>query len=442
VYASNFDANNRIIVENMPNTDGLQISFTPNTELIPASDLILNGSRFSTNYSLSLNNKNDTDLNIMDGLQAYWSCDEYPKMDISNVNDENGYMNLTALLSRSNTIYTYGVGKIGNACVFKNTNVDKYTTGQPNVSGWSSITLAYWAKMNSVVAAGGIIGNGASSYLNRSFNSIFGSTIQFRVYNATTFKTSVSPFAPNAGEWYHVVGTYDGANTKLYVNGTLVDTDALMGNMLTTNSIDGDLILGWAVNNSQFNGSIDEIYILNRSLNYTEVATLYNTSLRPTAMPIVTITGTSGGILQNISANFTTNNAAENVSLYGRPHGTPTWYLIESGINNGQTYINPPELQLNAVDFGVLMQGNGSSSPIIYSITTGEETPTNPTTAITQQFINIGDVVYATTGIMSPILNLIVSIIPVLITLAVIGLILGLVVAIKMIIRKGMRRRR
>lgn len=49
----------------------------------------------------------------------------------------------------------------------------------------------------------------------------------------THTSSAVSSVGPNAatGRWYFLVGTYDGANQRMYLNGELVDTDAQTGNI-------------------------------------------------------------------------------------------------------------------------------------------------------------------------------------------------------------------
>jgi PKD repeat protein len=73
--------------------------------------------------------------------------------------------------------------------------------------------------------------------------------------------------SPN--KWWHLVGTYDGQNQRLYVNGTQVAIKAQSGVILTSTGalrIGGDNI--W---DEYFNGYIDEVRIYNRALTPEEV---------------------------------------------------------------------------------------------------------------------------------------------------------------------------
>ncbi len=83
-----------------------------------------------------------------------------------------------------------------------------------------------------------------------------------------------SGIVPVAGQWYHVVGTYDGVTIKIFVNGVLTNSQALS----TTIGINTyPLYLG---ENAQqtgryWSGDIDEVKIFNRALPDNEVLSMY-----------------------------------------------------------------------------------------------------------------------------------------------------------------------
>ena len=80
-----------------------------------------------------------------------------------------------------------------------------------------------------------------------------------------------------ADKWYHIVGTYDGSDMKIYVNGTLENSKSITGNIETSSY---KLFFGVrAVNNVPtnmfFNGVIDEVKIYNQALSTSEVVSHY-----------------------------------------------------------------------------------------------------------------------------------------------------------------------
>lgn len=83
-----------------------------------------------------------------------------------------------------------------------------------------------------------------------------------------------SGVVPVPGEWYHVVGTYDGATIKIFVNGVLRNSQALA---TTIGSNTYGLFFG---ENSQYtgrnwSGDIDEVKVFSRALPDAEIYAMY-----------------------------------------------------------------------------------------------------------------------------------------------------------------------
>jgi hypothetical protein len=71
--------------------------------------------------------------------------------------------------------------------------------------------------------------------------------------------------------WTHLATTYDGANVRLYVNGTLAATRAATGGITVST---GTLQIGGnSVWSEWFKGSIDEVRVYSRALSATEIVT-------------------------------------------------------------------------------------------------------------------------------------------------------------------------
>jgi len=85
-------------------------------------------------------------------------------------------------------------------------------------------------------------------------------------------------------EWYHVAVTYDGTNQKIYVNGSLDNTEASAITPATTNvPLYIGRTLGLAPDNSD--GFIDEVRIYNRALTPSEVEGLYKSGAAKFQVP-------------------------------------------------------------------------------------------------------------------------------------------------------------
>ncbi len=72
-------------------------------------------------------------------------------------------------------------------------------------------------------------------------------------------------------EWVHLVGTYDGTNIKVYINGMLKETKNHPG---TIASWVGNLKLG-KFDTEYWSGSVDDLFIYNKVLSQSEVDQLY-----------------------------------------------------------------------------------------------------------------------------------------------------------------------
>jgi hypothetical protein len=75
--------------------------------------------------------------------------------------------------------------------------------------------------------------------------------------------------------WHHIIGTYDKANRKLYVNGVLVATDAMTADL---NSVSKPLEIGTYFGSSNYttDDTIAQPRIYNRALTASEVLRNYN----------------------------------------------------------------------------------------------------------------------------------------------------------------------
>jgi len=83
---------------------------------------------------------------------------------------------------------------------------------------------------------------------------------------------------PNA--WSHVAATYDGVNQRLFVNGVLVATSPMVGNITVAN---GAVRIGGNASfaGEFFQGLIDDVRIYNRARNAAQITTDMNTPVAP-----------------------------------------------------------------------------------------------------------------------------------------------------------------
>jgi len=169
-------------------------------------------------------------------------------------------------------------GKFNSALSFDGSNdyIDLGNSNSVKITG--NLTLSAWVKFNQIPTGGivmdilaktetggyGILSNYAGSGRVETFFYIGG------YKNAGVSLSSLS-----AGNWYYIVGTYNGSSVDFYLNGIKQQSVAASGSI---SDITYNLTIGANPGPSYaefFNGTIDEIAIFNRSLSDSEILSLY-----------------------------------------------------------------------------------------------------------------------------------------------------------------------
>ena len=135
-----------------------------------------------------------------------------------------------------------------------------------------AITVEAWVKP--VIMTGGLVvrflvEKGASKYyigIRRDLSAAY-----FLVKSGDVSYGSGDTSALSAGQWHHLVGVYDGANVKIFLDNVETVGDALTGDI----DIDANILaIGRAAtaDNRHVNGAIDEVRIYSRALSADEIA--------------------------------------------------------------------------------------------------------------------------------------------------------------------------
>ncbi len=151
-------------------------------------------------------------------------------------------------------------GKYGKALQFNDTGDYVNVQHRSNLNPVNTISISAWVILKVVQPpySKGIVGKGAYSL----FQDWDGPTaITFYVQNVTNGQMWNGKYNLPLNEWIHALGTYDGSNVKLYINGKLQDTRSFSGDLLT----DSDpLRIG------EFNGTIDSVRVYKKALTSDE----------------------------------------------------------------------------------------------------------------------------------------------------------------------------
>lgn len=156
--------------------------------------------------------------------------------------------------------------------------VDQAAAGWMAVGTWS---VEAWVKPSTIAAGTVAIAARHSATDNLNWDLLrVGSDVQWRAKNvgvATTY-TVTAPGVLSTSAWTHLVGTYDGANLRLHVNGVQVGGDVAMTNPI--NPISGPVLTVGALSANYasvpFSGSIDEFAYYGTALSGARVAAHYS----------------------------------------------------------------------------------------------------------------------------------------------------------------------
>jgi hypothetical protein len=102
-----------------------------------------------------------------------------------------------------------------------------------------------------------------------------GPRLEFTIMQSNVRKRLQAPVgAVVAGQAYHVVATYDGANRRLYLNGVQVATGALTG--AATATANPLVVASWDGREEFFKGTVDEAAVYRVALSAARVAAHFN----------------------------------------------------------------------------------------------------------------------------------------------------------------------
>src|SRR3990167_464828 len=145
----------------------------------------------------------------------------------------------------------------------------------------------------------------------------------------------------NANQWYHVVGTYDGNNTRFYLNGVEDATPASGSGNMTNNS--ANLEIGRRDDGYYFPGKIDDVRIYNRALSGDEIKRLYRIGATLKINTSINNDSLANGLVGYWSMNapdvagttaYDRSGNSKNGSFLGQdisPSGLVGWWKLDEG---------------------------------------------------------------------------------------------------------------
>jgi hypothetical protein len=207
---------------------------------------------------------------LADNPVSYWRLAEGSGTTASDVRGVNpgAYLNGPKLAAPS----LLGTDTANTAVGFDGYNDSVRVPSSDSLRVGAPITLEAWIKPAALPVAGQF-----ASVLTKpeSYSLQFnGPRLEFTIIqNGTRRRLQAPSGAVSVGQAYHVVGTYDGATRRLYLNGTQVATDSLSGGAtLTTNPL---YVGSWNGSAEMFKGTVDDVAVYRAALSASRVGAHY-----------------------------------------------------------------------------------------------------------------------------------------------------------------------
>jgi hypothetical protein len=274
------------------------------------SSIVLN-TNFSTDYlNNTVFNWDGTNYSLYDSsLVLFYNFDNRSSLgeNDTHVADLSQYGNNGTVVGGSNISWTPN-GKYGGAFNFSG-NLSYISPNKILLNGSNSFTIIQWINPSSSLSSseGYIIVSLGYSYLRIVNNKVI---VNF--YNGSDNTINFNTLIPNLNSWNFLVWTYNSTANIVYLNG-ITEIDSIPRNNLITSV--GNTKIGIATNNVKiFNGTFDNIIIMNRSLSSSEISQIYYSSLTKYNSQNWTFYYNNSDMLNSIKINST--NPTYNYNYY------------------------------------------------------------------------------------------------------------------------------
>jgi hypothetical protein len=223
------------------------------------------------NFELSEDQINDyvnSNVNVVEGLVAGWKFNsgDGDIMDDHSGNANHGTINgaswnLIPVPGGNNSLSFDGVDDYVNVSNASSLNIN----GNVSISAWVNFSNFDNDLACVMSKAGG--GNGGY-HIEKTAGA---NSLSLWIENGDDGPIGVTTNVLDANTWYHIVGTNDGTTSKIYVDGSLINSVS-MGN---PGGGEGDFKIGYnsdnVGSNRYWNGNIDEVAIWNTTLTQEEI---------------------------------------------------------------------------------------------------------------------------------------------------------------------------
>ena len=199
-----------------------------------------------------------------EGLIAHWKLDDEPGSVTAkdSVGTNDGILNGDA---------TWTTGRIGGALSFDGDG-DYLVFDDIEPLAGTNLTAQAWVKLSGAAGMWNPVINQHDSNNDGYYFYISNYKPAFYIINGSNYTQVVSDEIMTADKWYHIAGTNDGSNLRLFVDGKLKDTISSAGFIGVS---DDAYIACEPVTPLYYTGLIDDVRIYNRAVNESELKNIF-----------------------------------------------------------------------------------------------------------------------------------------------------------------------
>ena len=227
----------------------------------------------------------------------------------------------------------------GDYMEFDNNDIITIQTNSANGLPTTGVTVSTWVRVDAADVWGGFVGamfedSGTTEFgwVLGTRNQKFSFALKSKNNSLLTYLTDPTDF--NIGQWYHVVGTYDGKRMKLFVDGVEKNNSLAQSGDIDYYPTGYFQIGSYKDSNEDIrhDGGLDDVRVWENALSASEVSDLYN------GIPVVNFSSDKTNITVGESIQFNNQSIAENVTGY-------TW-TFEGG-NPNVSFVENPSVVYN-----------------------------------------------------------------------------------------------
>lgn len=211
--------------------------------------------------------QNYAELVRADGATGYWRLGDASGQARDTIGTNHMTFTGTPTYAQTGAL----VGETDTAIDF----TSAFATGTSQTLPTGAVSLEAWCKLTSFPGDGALIGqyNGSGVLLLLSNN--FGGSVYFYI-NANP----INEVLTTIGVWHHVVGTWDGANARLYLNGTLLIGPTALAGPIATPAVAMEIGAYSSSAGSRIPGLVDEVAIYPTALTGDQAARHYRCGIQ------------------------------------------------------------------------------------------------------------------------------------------------------------------